>query len=157
QLYEQALSALGLHAGQVLLTHEDIRDRRRYLNARHALAELLRMRAVPVINENDTVSVEEIRFGDNDRLAALVTSLIEADALIILTDVDGLYDGDPAAGGKLIREVLDIDERVRTAAGGPGSTFATGGMASKVEAASIAGRFGVITVVASGHLPRPVS
>jgi glutamate 5-kinase len=157
QLYEQALSALGRHAGQVLLTHEDIRDRRRYLNARHALAELLRMRAVPVINENDTVSVEEIRFGDNDRLAALVTSLVEADALIMLTDVDGLYDGDPAGGGRLIPEVLDIDERVRTLAGGPGSSLGTGGMASKVEAASIAGRFGVLTVVASGHRPRPVS
>ncbi len=86
-----------------------------------------------------------------------MTSLVEADALIILTDVDGLYDGDPAQGGKLIREVRDIDERVRSLAGGPGSILGTGGMASKVEAAAIAGRFGVLTVVASGNRLRPVS
>jgi glutamate 5-kinase len=157
-VYERALAAHGLACGQVLLTHDDVRDRRRYLNARHALVELMRMGAVPVINENDTVSVDEIKFGDNDRLAALVTSIVEADALVILTDVAGLYDGDPAQGAKLIPEVRDIDAEARpiagsTRAGGVG----TGGMASKVEAARVAGKFGVITVVASGRLPRPVS
>jgi glutamate 5-kinase len=156
-VYERALASHGLHAGQVLLTHDDVRDRRRYLNARHALSELLRLRAVPVINENDTVSVDEIKFGDNDRLAALVTSLVEADALIILTDVAGLYDGDPAAGAKLIPEVVDIDREARPVAGGTSSGVGTGGMASKVEAAQVAGRFGVVTLVASGRRDRPVS
>jgi glutamate 5-kinase len=149
--YEQALYWHGLAAGQVLLTHGDIADRRRYLNARHALAELLRLGAVPVINENDTVSTDEIKFGDNDRLAALVATLIDADALLILTDVEGLYDGDPAAGARLIPEVKDIETEARAVAGGSTSGVGTGGMASKVEAARVAGRFGVITVVASGR------
>jgi glutamate 5-kinase len=157
QVYERALAAHGLACGQVLLTHGDVRDRRRYLNARHALGELLRLGAVPVINENDTVSVDEIKFGDNDRLAALVTSLVEADALVILTDVDGLYDGDPAAGAKLIPEVHDIDREARPVAGGTRSGVGTGGMASKVEAARVAGKFGVVTLVASGRRARPVS
>jgi glutamate 5-kinase len=156
-VYEKALAAERLASGQVLLTHDDVRDRRRYLNARHALAELLRLGAVPVINENDTVSVDEIKFGDNDRLAALVTSLVEADALVILTDVAGLYDGDPAAGAKLIPEVHDIDTQARPVAGGSASSVGTGGMASKVEAARVAGRFGVVTLVASGRRERPVS
>ena len=102
----------------MLLTHDDVRNRRRYLNARLAFAELLRAGAVPVVNENDTVSVDEIKFGDNDRLAALCTSLVEADALVILTDVDGLYDGDPAAGAALIPEVRDIDREAVAVAGG---------------------------------------
>jgi glutamate 5-kinase len=156
-VYERALGAHGLGCGQVLLTHDDVRDRRRYLNARHALGELLRLGAVPVINENDTVSVDEIKFGDNDRLAALVTSIVEADALVILTDVAGLYDGDPNAGSKLISEVRDIDAEARPVAGGSRSGVGTGGMASKVEAARIAGKFGVITIVASGRRERPVS
>jgi glutamate 5-kinase len=157
QIYERALGAHDIPTGQVLLTHDDVRDRRRYLNARHALAELLRLGAVPVINENDTVSVDEIKFGDNDRLAALTTSLIEADALVILTDVDGLYDGDPARGARLIPEVRDIDAEARPVAGGSSSSVGTGGMASKVEAARIAGRFGVVTLVASGRRERPVT
>jgi glutamate 5-kinase len=128
------------------------------LNARLAFGELLRAGAVPVVNENDTVSVDEIKFGDNDRLAALCTSLIEADALVILTDVDGLYDGDPAAGAKLIPEVRDIDkEAVAVAGGSSAGGFGTGGMASKVQAAKIAGRFGVVTIVASGRRERPVT
>src|SRR4029079_6598679 len=106
-------SSVGLASGQVLLTHDDVRDRRRYLNARHALAELLSLGAVPVITDNDTVSVDEIKFGDNDRLAALTTSLVEADVLCILTDVDGLYDGDPKSGAKLIHEVYDIEKEAR--------------------------------------------
>ncbi len=157
QIYERALAARGLACGQVLLTHDDVRDRRRYLNARHALGELLALGAVPVINENDTVSVDEIKFGDNDRLAALVTSLVEADALVVLTDVQGLYDGDPAAGAKLIPEVRDIDREARPVAGGSRSGVGTGGMASKVEAARVAGKFGVVTLVASGRRERPVT
>ena len=156
-VYERALEAHGLNSGQVLLTHDDVRDRRRYLNARHALGELLRLGAVPVINENDTVSVDEIKFGDNDQLAALVTSLVEPDALVILTDVDGLHDGNPAEGARLLSEVHDIDREARPVAGGSASGVGTGGMASKVEAARVAGRFGVVTLVASGRRDRPVS
>jgi glutamate 5-kinase len=155
--YQRALAAHGLAAGQVLLTHDDVRNRRRYLNARLAFAELLRAGAVPVVNENDTVSVDEIKFGDNDRLAALCTSLIEADALVILTDVDGLHDGDPAAGAPLIAEVRDIDREAVAVAGGSSGNVGTGGMASKVQAAKIAARFGVVTVVASGRRDRPVT
>ncbi len=157
QRWERALAGQGLLSGQVLLTHDDVRDRRRYLNARHALGALWRMNVVPVINENDTVSVDEIRFGDNDRLAALVTSLVEAEVLVILTDVDGLYDRDPADGGRLVREVHDIDSQARPAAGGAGSSVGTGGMRSKVEAAAVAGRFGVVTLVSSGRRARPLA
>jgi glutamate 5-kinase len=157
QVYERALSQRGLACAQILLTHEDVRDRRRYLNARHALTELLELGAVPVINENDTVSVDEIKFGDNDRLAALTTSIVEADALVILTDVAGLYDGDPSTGAKLIPEVHDIDREAAPVAGGTTSGVGTGGMASKVEAARIAGKFGVITLIASGRRARPVT
>lgn len=155
-VYQQAFGARGLAIGQVLLTHDDVRDRRRYLNARLALAELLRLGAVPVVNENDTVSVDEIKFGDNDRLAALVTSLVGADLLVILTDVAGLYDGDPQKGARLVAEVTDLNA-ARRQAGGSVSGVGTGGMASKVDAAAIAGRFGVPTVVASGTEDRPVS
>jgi glutamate 5-kinase len=155
--WQRALAAHGLAAGQLLLTHDDVRNRRRYLNARLAFAELLRSGAIPVVNENDTVSVDEIKFGDNDRLAALCTSLVEADALVILTDVDGLYDGDPASGARLIPEVRDIDNEAVAVAGGSVGGFGTGGMASKVQAAKIAGRFGVVTIVAGGRRERPVS
>jgi glutamate 5-kinase len=155
-VYQRAFSARELPIGQVLLTHDDVRDRPRYLNARLALLELLRLGAVPVINENDTVSADEIKFGDNDRLAALVTSLVEADLLVILTDVAGLHDGDPATGARLIAEVTDLPG-ARALAGGSVSGVGTGGMASKVDAAAIAARFGVPTVVASGREPTPIS
>jgi glutamate 5-kinase len=155
-VYQRAFSAARLPIGQVLLTHDDVRDRRRYLNARLALNELLRLGAVPIINENDTVSVDEIKFGDNDRLAALVTSLVEADLLVILTDVAGLYDRVPADGGSLVSEVTDL-VAARAMAGGASSGVGTGGMASKVEAAAIAARFGVTTVVASGREKTPLA
>ena len=155
-VYQEAFAARGLTIGQVLLTHDDVRDRRRYLNARLALGELLRLGAVPIVNENDTVSVDEIKFGDNDGLAALVTSLVGADLLVLLTDVDGLYDGDPAKGARLVPEVTDV-EAVRGFAGAATSGVGTGGMASKVEAAAIAGRFGVATAIACGREARPVS
>lgn len=157
QLWERALAAHGLPAAQVLLTHDDVRSRARYLNARRALSALLALGAVPVVNENDTVSVDEIRFGDNDRLAALACSLVEAELLVILTDVDGLHDADPKLGGRPIPEVRDIDREALPVAGGAGSPLGTGGMASKVQAAKIAGRFGVPTVVASGRRARAVS
>ena len=156
-LYQRALADVGLNAAQVLLTHDDMRSRARYLNARHALRAILDMGAVPVINENDTVSVDEIKFGDNDRLAALVCSLVEAELLVVLTDVDGLHDADPALGGKPIREVKDIDNEATPVAGASVSGVGTGGMASKVQAAKIAGRYGTPTVVCSGRRARPVS
>ncbi len=158
--YERALSAVGLTAAQVLLTHDDVRNRRRYLNARHAMIEMIGLGAVPIINENDTVSVDEIKFGDNDRLAALVCSICEADLLIILTDVDGLYDGDPHdATAKIVTEAHGPDaiDALMSVAGGSNSGVGTGGMSSKLQAAKIAGRFGVATVIASGRQDDPVS
>ena len=158
--WTRALGYRGLAAGQVLLTHDDVRSRRRYLAARQTLSALFSLGAVPVINENDTVSVDEIKFGDNDRLAALVCSLVEAELLIILTDVEGLHDADPREGGVLIAEVNDIDTEAAPVAGGTTSGptgLGTGGMASKVAAARIAGRFGVPTVVASGRRERVVA
>ena len=155
--WSRAFAAHRIPVGQVLLTHDDVRSRGRYLNARHTLLALVELGVVPIINENDTVSVDEIKFGDNDRLAALVCSLVEADLLLLLTDVKGLYDGDPSAGGRLITEVRDIDSEAAPVAGGSISGVGTGGMASKVEAARIAGRFGVPTVVSSGRRPNPIT
>lgn len=157
-LYDQALRGHGLVSAQVLLTHDDVRDRGRYLAARHALLAMLQAGAVPIINENDTVSAAEIKFGDNDRLAALCTSLCEADALVILTDVEGLYDADPRQpGARLLPLVRDIEKEALPVAGGSGSSVGTGGMLSKVQAARIAGRFGVLTLVTSGRRPTPLS
>jgi len=150
QAWERAFAPHGIPVGQILLTHEDVSARGRFLAARHAIAALLELGAVPIINENDTVATDEIKFGDNDGLAALVTNLVAAEALIILTDVNGLHDADPRAGGVRIPIVQDID-REATAAGGSSSGVGTGGMASKVQAAKIAGRSGVPTVVAEGR------
>ncbi len=155
ELYQRAFLQSGLAVGQVLLTHDDVRDRRRYLNARHALAELLHLGAVPIINENDTVSVDEIKFGDNDRLAALVGTLVDADVVILLTDVEGLHAGDPKTGAPVIHEVKDLDREAVPVAGGT-SGVGTGGMASKVEAARVATTSGVTLLIASGRRPRPV-
>jgi glutamate 5-kinase len=151
QHWERAFAPHGLAVGQVLLTHEDVSDRTRFLSARHALFAIIDFGAVPIINENDTVATDEIKFGDNDRLAALVCNLLGADALIILTDVDGLHDADPAAGGKRIPLVRDVDAEATPVAGGSTSGVGTGGMASKVQAAKIAGRSGIPTVVAGGR------
>src|SRR5262249_28594905 len=137
QTWERALSAHGITVGQVLLTHDDLGDRGRFLNARHALGALLAYGALPVINENDTVAVEEIKFGDNDELAALVTTLCEADALVILTDVAGLLDG----SGAVVSEVTDIAAQAVPLAGGTQKGgVGRGGMASKVAAARVAAR-----------------
>ena len=138
---------------QVLLTHSDVQDRRRYLNARHALTRLLEDGVIPIINENDTVAVDEIKFGDNDTLAGLVAGLVEADALIILSDVDGLYDADPRGNpaAKRIASVSKITAQVLALAGGSGSAVGTGGMATKVRAAANATEQGIRCVIAAGH------
>ncbi|MGH8623183.1 MAG: glutamate 5-kinase, partial [Burkholderiales bacterium] len=160
QMYESCFRQHDLLTSQVLLTHEDLADRKRYLNARSTLRTLLGLGVIPIINENDTVASDEIRFGDNDTLAALVTNLIEADALVILTDQEGLYDRDPRRGGaaKLIAQGRAGDPALEAMAGGIGSTTALGGMLTKVLAAKRAARSGAHTVIASGReddvLPR---
>jgi glutamate 5-kinase len=158
--WERALARHGRRAGQVLLTSDDLGNRRRFLNARHTLLTLLRMKVVPVINENDTVVVDEIKFGDNDHLSALVTNLIEANLLIILTDTEGLYDRDPRQGRgarliPLVRKIAPLLENPDLY--GRKGTVGTGGMASKIAAARESGHFGVPCVVASGRLRRCVS
>jgi glutamate 5-kinase len=155
QAYETCFRKHGLATAQVLLTHADMADRQRYLNARSTLLTLLELGVIPVINENDTVVTDEIKVGDNDTLAALVTSLVEADALVILTDQAGLYDADPrlAPGAKLIGEATAGEARLEAMAGGAGSALARGGMITKVLAAKRAARSGAHTVIASGHEP----
>jgi len=152
QCYESCFRVHGLHTAQVLLTHADLADRERYLNARATLRTLLGLGAIPVINENDTVVTDEIKFGDNDTLGALVTNLVEADALIILTDQAGLYDADPREhpGAKVVEEADALDPRLEAMAGGTGSALAKGGMLTKVQAARRAARSGAHTVIASG-------
>jgi glutamate 5-kinase len=155
QVYESGFRQHGLHTAQVLLTHADLADRQRYLNARSTLLTLLGLGIIPVINENDTVVTDEIRFGDNDTLAALVTNLVEADCLIILTDQQGLYTDDPRRNPEatLVREAQAGEARLEEIAGGTGSTLAKGGMLTKVLAAKRAARSGAQTVIASGHEP----
>jgi len=155
QVYDSCFRQHGLHTAQVLLTHADLADRQRYLNARSTLLTLLGHGIVPVINENDTVVTDEIRFGDNDTLAALVTNLVEADCLIILTDQQGLYTDDPRRNpqASLIRSAQSGESRLEALAGGTGSTIAKGGMLTKVLAAKRAARSGAQTVIASGNEP----
>jgi glutamate 5-kinase len=155
QCYESCLREHGLASAQVLLTHADLADRERYLNARSTLRTLLGLGVVPVVNENDTVVTEEIRFGDNDTLGALVANLIEADALVILTDQEGLYDADPRKNpaAKLIEERQAADPGLESVAGGTGSELARGGMLTKVQAARRAARSGAHTVIAAGREP----
>jgi glutamate 5-kinase len=152
QSYESAFRSHGLHTAQVLLTHADLADRQRYLNARATLRTLLELGAIPVINENDTVVTDEIKFGDNDTLGALVTNLVEADALVLLTDQAGLYDADPRVhrDARLVQEADALDTSLETMAGGTGSALAKGGMLTKVQAARRAARSGAYTVIASG-------
>ena len=139
--YQAAFSAHGLTVGQVLLTADDVTRRTHYTNARRTLERLLELGIVPIVNENDTVATHEIRFGDNDRLAALVSDLVAADGLVLLTDVDALYDGPPSRGGSrrvpLVATTEDLDA---VTIGGTGSAVGSGGMVTKVEAAGIAGR-----------------
>lgn len=155
QCYESCFREHGLRTAQVLLTHADMADRQRYLNARSTLRTLLRLGVIPVINENDTVVTDEIKFGDNDTLGALVTNLIEADALVILTDQPGLLEADPRrqAEAKLVDQADATDARLEAMAGGTGSATARGGMLTKVRAARRAARSGAHTVIASGREP----
>jgi glutamate 5-kinase len=155
QMWESCFSELGLHTAQVLLTHEDLGDRRRYLNARTTLKSLLGFGVVPIINENDTVVVDEIRFGDNDTLGALVTNLIEADALVILTDQKGLFSADPrkSPNAQLVSRAQAGDAAIEAMAGGAGSALGSGGMLTKVLAAKRAARSGAHTVIAWGREP----
>jgi len=153
QAYEAAFAQYGLHTAQVLLTHEDLADRRRYLNARTTLRTLLALDVIPIVNENDTVTTDEIRFGDNDTLAALVANLIEADVLILLTDQSGLFTADPRIDptATLVSEARAGDPELEVMAGGPGSGISRGGMLTKVLAAKRAARSGVSTIIASGR------
>jgi len=153
ECYESCFRGHGLHTAQLLLTHADLADRQRYLNARATLRTLLELGVIPVINENDTVVTDEIKFGDNDTLGALVTNLIEADALVILTDQAGLYDADPRRNpqAQLVAEADALDPKLETMAGGTGSALAKGGMLTKVQAARRAARSGAHTVIASGR------
>lgn len=155
QAYESCFRSHEIRAAQVLLTHEDLSDRKRYLNARSTLITLLSLNVIPVINENDTVATDEIRFGDNDTLAALVTNLIEADVLVILTDQGGLFTADPRkdAKARLVEEARAGDPAIEAMAGGAGSDIGRGGMLTKVVAAKRAARSGAHTVIASGHEP----
>ena len=155
QAYETAFRERGMVAAQVLLTHADLADRQRYLNARTTLLTLLEQGVVPVINENDTVVTDEIKFGDNDTLGALVTNLVEGDVLIILTDQLGLYSADPRkhADATLIAQADAEDATLQAMAGGAGTGIGTGGMATKVTAARRAARSGAHTVIASGREP----
>jgi len=156
QSYDRALRTHGRHAAQVLLTAEDLDDRVRYLNVRNTLRVLLEYGAVPIINENDTVSVEELQttFGDNDRLAAMVTNLIRAPLLVLLSDVAGLYDGDPAdPGSKLVETITRLDESVHAFVRDRRSGVSKGGMASKLNAARIATSAGENVIIASGREP----
>jgi len=155
QAYESCFRKHDLHAAQVLLTHADLVDRERYLNARSTLTTLLGLRVIPIINENDTVVTDEIKFGDNDTLGALVANLIEADVLIILTDQNGLYTADPRKDGKatLVSTAQAGDIQLEKMAGSAGSHLGRGGMLTKLLAAKRAARSGAHTVIASGHEP----
>ena len=153
QAYESCLQKHSLHSAQVLLTHEDLQDRKRYLNARTTLRKLLNLKVIPVVNENDTVSTDEIKFGDNDTLAALVSNLVEADALIILTDQQGIFKTPPDQqnlDNELIDELSADDNLLDQIAGPSAGELGRGGMVTKVSAARLAARAGATTIIASG-------
>lgn len=149
------LAAHGIVAGQVLLTPHDFGHRAQYLHARETLARLLELGVVPIVNENDTVADDEIRYGDNDRLAALVSHLVGAELLVLLTDTGGVFTADPRldAGASLIEEIVEVDAALEAVAGGAGTARGSGGMASKLAAAKIAAWSGVRTVIASAQQP----
>ncbi len=153
QAYESNFQQHNIHTAQVLLTHDDLSDRQRYLNARNTLRALLEVGVLPVVNENDTVVTDEIRFGDNDTLAALVANLVEADALIILTDQAGLFDKDPRkhTDARLLHEAQAADESLDVMVGGAAGALGRGGMLTKLRAARLAARSGAGTVIAFGR------
>jgi len=155
QMYERNFSRFGIKAAQILLTRDDITDRRRFLNARNTLITLLSYGVVPVINENDTVAVDEIRFGDNDLLSGLVTNVVDADLLIILSDIEGLFTADPTIdpGARLIPLVEDINDEIETIAGDSRTIEGTGGMMSKIQAAKKASGYGIPAIIMNGKRP----
>jgi len=157
--YEDAFRARGLVAAQVLLTLGDTEERRRYLNARNTMTTLLTLGAVPVVNENDTVATSEIRYGDNDRLAARVASMMSADCLVLLSDVDGFYTAPPgsSADARRLDEVRDITPEIEAMAGDVGSELSRGGMVTKIEAAKIAVAGGTDMIIASGKVLNPLA
>ncbi|MEM1229844.1 MAG: glutamate 5-kinase [Pseudomonadota bacterium] len=159
EAYERSFSALGLRTAMVLLTHEDLASRERYLNARSTLNTLLQMGVVPIINENDTVATQEIRLGDNDTLAAMVANLVQAQRLLILTDRDGIHQRDPAQDPQApVFDTLSLDDPALDAAIGPSrSAFGSGGMHTKVTAARAAARSGAVTVIANGRAPSVIA
>lgn len=156
--YHDALRGVELRTAQVLLTLDDSESRRRYLNACRTLLTLLARGAVPVVNENDTVATQELRYGDNDRLAARVAQMVSADCMVLLSDVDGLYTSDPQRNddAEHLPEVTGIDERIRAMAGGPGSAHGSGGMHTKLDAARIATGAGCQVAITSGRVRRPL-
>lgn len=153
--YEKAFERLGQRVAQILLTHQDLADRRRFLNARHTLTTLIDFGVIPIINENDTVAVDEIRFGDNDTLAAQVAHLVDADLLVILSDVDGLFTEDPRRhpAATLMPLVTDITKDIERRAGLSSSFEGTGGMATKIQAAKKVAEYGVATLIMNGGVP----
>lgn len=159
QTYESNFQRYEMHTAQVLLTHDDLSNRQRYLNARSTIRELLKLGVVPVINENDTVVTDEIRFGDNDSLGALVANLVEADALIILTDQRGLHESDPRKNpnAPIVSQAYASDQRLDAMAGGGMGRLGRGGMVTKLNAARLASRSGAITVITSGRQPDVLS
>lgn len=153
RLYSNLFLTSGLKIGQILLTHEDTTRRKQYLNIKNTIKKLISLNIVPVINENDSVAVDEIKFGDNDELAALVAILAESDILIILTDIDGMYDKNPRiySDARLISYIDKINEDIEKAAGGIGSTYGIGGMESKIKAAKICSFSGIKTIIANSR------
>ena len=153
QAYESSFKRYERHTAQILLDHDDLASRQRYLNARGALQTLIGLNVVPIVNENDTVVTDEIRFGDNDSLAALVANLIDADMLVILTDKDGLYDANPDnnPNAQLVSEAMADDSSLDALAGGSSGSLGRGGMITKLQAARLAARSGCSTVIAGGR------
>jgi glutamate 5-kinase len=158
--WQRAFDRHGVAVAQILLTLEDTEDRRRYLNARGTFATLLDVGALPLVNENDTIATAEIRYGDNDRLAAHTAQIISADLLVILSDIDGVYDGDPRqnSGARRLALIERITPEIERAAAGPNAAagIGSGGMASKIAAAKIAGASGAATIIAEGMIPHPL-
>ena len=159
RIWSEVLGKHGIGSGQILVTLQDTEERRRYLNARSTIAKLLEWRAVPVINENDTVATNEIRYGDNDRLAARVATMASADLLILLSDIDGLYDAPPGANpnAKLVPIVESVTSEIEAMAGAAESELSRGGMYTKIEAAKIATTAGTHMLIASGKIEHPLA
>lgn len=153
RIYSELFSEFGIKVGQILLTHEDTTRREQYLNIKNTIEKLIKMNIIPIINENDSVAVDEIKFGDNDKLAALVSCLSEADVLVILSDIDGLFEKDPRLhpDARFISMVERVDENIERIAGGIGSTYGSGGMVTKVKAAKICSFSGIGMVIANSR------